>query len=429
MTCGCAGTRRAAKLTFWRNNGAVSDSTSNDYRPGWILGLSLAQLISWGTLFYVFSLLIEPVERDLGLSRVQSSLAFSLALLMEGVVAYPVGRWIDRGLERAVMVGGSLLAALCLGLHRWVDSAAGFYALWMGVGAAMAGVLYNPVFAVVTRRYPLHFRRGIITMTFLGGLASTVFIPAGDWLIRHLGWRDALQLLAGLHLLLCAPLHAWLLRGAAPHGADAHAARTSAAADRRPVRELLRSAPFVCISAFLLLMTVATASLPVHMISLLREHGLAPQWVVAVPALIGVFQVLGRLLLYFFEHRMDLHAANRVIPALIPLGLAALLVSPWLGPAHQAVVVLFVVLFGMGNGMLTIVKGTAMAEYVSARHVAVLNGVLGLPLALVRALAPLALGWAWSISGGYGGALAVVVVLTLVGVWSLVQAQRGGRAP
>jgi len=93
------------------------------------------------------------------------------------------------------------------------------------------------------------------------------------------------------------------------------------------------------------------------------------------------------------------------------------------------VVVLFVVLFGMGNGMLTIVKGTAMAEYVSARHVAVLNGVLGLPLALVRALAPLALGWAWSLSGGYGGALAVVVCLTLVGVWSLVQAQRGGRAP
>ena len=117
--------------------------------------------------------------------------------------------------------------------------------------------------------------------------------------------------------------------------------------------------------------------------------------------------MLGRLLLYFFEHRMDIHAANRVIPALIPLGLAALLVSPWLGDAHQAVVVLFVVLFGIGNGMLTIVKGTAMAEYVSVQHVAVLNGLLGLPLALVRAVAPLALGWAWSLSGGYGGALHV----------------------
>ena len=84
------------QLTFWRNNGAVSDSSSNDYRPAGFWG-SLAQLISWGTLFYVFALLIEPVERDLGLNRVQSSLAFSLALLMEGMAAYPVGRWIDRG--------------------------------------------------------------------------------------------------------------------------------------------------------------------------------------------------------------------------------------------------------------------------------------------------------------------------------------------
>ena len=75
-----------------------------------MLWLSLAQLITWGSVFYTFALLLEPVERELGLSRAQSSLAFSLALLAEGVFAYPVGRWIDRGHERAVMTGGSLLA-------------------------------------------------------------------------------------------------------------------------------------------------------------------------------------------------------------------------------------------------------------------------------------------------------------------------------
>ena len=70
----------------------------------WFVGwLSLAQLISWGSVFYTFALLMEPLERELGLSRAQSSLAFSLALLAEGVLAYPVGRWIDRGLERRVI--------------------------------------------------------------------------------------------------------------------------------------------------------------------------------------------------------------------------------------------------------------------------------------------------------------------------------------
>lgn len=405
------------------DNGGVNSARHVVYRPGWVLWLSLAQLISWGSIFYTFALLMEPVERELGLGRVQMSLAFSLALLVEGLLAYPVGRWIDRGLERRVMVLGSLLAAACLGLHRVVDSAAGFYALWLGLGAAMACVLYSPVFAVVTRRFPGDFRRAIITLTFLGGLASTVFIPAGAWLIAQWGWRDAMLALAALHLLVCAPLHAWLLRGAAPAipAHDPHRPGAGLVADVRP---LLRSRAFVLIAAFMVLMTAATASLPAHMISLLREHALPEAWVVAVPALIGAFQVLGRVLLYVFEQRLDVHHANRMIPALIPLGLLALLVSPWLGAAHQVVVLLFVLLFGMGNGMLTIVKGTAMAQYVSLRHVASLNGALGIPLALARAAAPLALGWAWSMGGSYKAGLAVVVALTSAGVLALALAQR-----
>ncbi|HZH07738.1 MAG TPA: MFS transporter, partial [Lautropia sp.] len=121
---------------------------SHDRRlVGW---LSLAQLISWGSVFYTFALLMEPVERELGLTRAQSSLAFSLALLAEGLLAYPVGRWIDRGYERAVMTGGSLLVAACLAAHATISSMAGFYAVWIGLGAAMAATLYTPVFAVVT---------------------------------------------------------------------------------------------------------------------------------------------------------------------------------------------------------------------------------------------------------------------------------------
>ena len=68
---------------------------------------SLAQLISRGSVFYTFARPLEPVERELGLNRAASSLAFSLALLAEGLLAWPVGRLIDRGHERAVMSGGS----------------------------------------------------------------------------------------------------------------------------------------------------------------------------------------------------------------------------------------------------------------------------------------------------------------------------------
>lgn len=390
---------------------------------GW---LSLGQLITWGSVFYTFALLMEPVERELGLTRAQSSLAFSLALLVEGLLAYPVGRWIDRGHERAVMTGGSLVIAAGLGLHAFVTDITTFYAVWMLLGAGLAGTLYSPVFAVVTRRYPQDFRRAIITLTFLGGLASTVFIPLSDGLVQSLGWRNAAGVLGALHLLVCVPLHAFVLRQAAHPASSAPGKPESA-----DVGRLMRSPPYLLIAVFVVGMMGVTSALPAHMVSLLREAGLPPAWVVLVPASIGVIQVLGRALLYVFEHRFDLHLANRLIPLLIPLGLAALLAS-LAASGSIALALAFVGLYGLGNGMLTIVKGTAVAQYVSRAHVATLNGAMGLPTALARAAAPWLMGLLWSPAAGYATGLWVMLAASIASALALWGAQvlaRGRHAP
>jgi predicted MFS family arabinose efflux permease len=393
-----------------------SDPSRHDRRlVGW---LSLAQLISWGSVFYTFALLVEPVELELGLTRAQSSLAFSLALLAEGLFAYPVGRWIDRGHERAVMTGGSLLVAACLLLHSFVHSLAAFYLVWTALGVALAATLYTPVFAIVTRRFPLDFRRAIITLTFLGGLASTVFIPLTAWLIDSFGWRHALWLLAAINLVVCVPLHAIQLRHAPPPAAAAGRERHSPAV-------YLRSPPFLLIAVFVVCTMGVTAALPAHMIPLLRGNGLAEAWVIAIPASIGAIQVLGRLLLFFFEHRFDLHVANRLIPVLIPLGLVALLA----GAGHAWAALLFVLLYGLGNGMLTIVKGTAIAQYVNREHVASLNGALGLPTALARGVAPLLLGVLWTQDAGYTRGLWLLLAMGSVAVFALLLAQRRSLVP
>jgi predicted MFS family arabinose efflux permease len=388
-----------------------STGLSHDRRlVGW---LSLGQLVSWGSIFYGFSLLLAPLEQELGLSRAQSSLAFSLALLTEGVLGWPVGRWIDRGHERAVMTGGSLLAAGAFVAHSFVTNTAGFYAVWIALGAAMACTLYTPVFAVVTRRFPDDFRRAIITLTFLGGLASTVFIPLTAWLIAQLGWRHALWVLAAFHLLLCAPLHALLLRGAAPP-------RPPRAGGGPTPAALLRSAPFLFIAVFTMGMMSITVAIPPHLVNLLRESGLPEAWVIAIPAAIGAVQVLGRLLLFFFEHRFDVHTANRAIPCLMPVALAVLIA----GAGHAGAALLFVGLYGLANGMMTIVKGTAIAQYVSREHVASLNGALGLPTSLVRAFAPLMLGLLWTRESGYTWGLWFLLAMSGAAALSLVAAQR-----
>lgn len=397
--------------------------------------LSLAQLISWGSTFYLFGLVVLPIEAELHINRAQSSLGFSLMLLAEGVLAYPVGRWIDRGHARLVMSTGSILAALCLLAQTQISSLLGFYAAWTALGLALACILYSPVFAVVTRRYPVDFRRAIITITFLGGLASTVFIPLTLWLIDTLGWRGAVTVLAGFHLLVCLPVHGLLLRGEPPQARPT--AATPAASDETTpsqatssssvpsLQTCLRNPVFLLIGVFTALGMAVTAAIPPHLVPLLREQGLPEHWVVLVPASIGVLQVLGRLMLFRLENRFNVHRVNLLIVLLMPASLLLLALLMVAGPvAAVALGLAYAGLYGLANGMLTIVKGTAIAEYVNRQHVAALNGALGLPSAIARALAPAAVGSLWSVSQGYSGGVALLLATSFVGCGAFALAQR-----
>ncbi len=377
--------------------------------------LSLAQLITWGSSFYGFALFMGPMEQHLHLTRSESSLAFSLALLCEGLMAFVVGRWIDKGYAKQVMTWGSACVGLAFLVHRWVDSSFAFYALWMLIGAGWSATLYNPAFTVLTQHYPHDFRRAIITMTFLGGLASTVFIPLVAFLESSLGWRDALTVLAVLNLLICVPLHAWILKEIQPP--SHHASNQNS---KQSLQQHLKQAPFWLLGTFIVLMMAATSALPPHMVSLLRESGMNNAWAIAVPASIGVLQVLGRLVLYFLNDRVPVHQANRWVPWLIPSAFAMLLI----GYGQHSFAIAFVVLYGVGNGLLTIVKGTAMAEYVSREHNGALNGILGIPLALSRALSPWLLGLLWQQEIGYRYGLMLMVCVCTVAIVCMLLAQK-----
>ena len=92
--------------------------------------------------------------------------------------------------------------------------------------------------------------------------------------------------------------------------------------------------------------------------------------------------------------------------------------------ASVAATLVFVVLYGLGNGMLTIVKGTAIAQYVSQTHAASLNGALGVPTALGRATAPWLLGVLWTPQAGYGHGLWALLLASVVALVALAGAQR-----
>ncbi len=382
-----------------------------------VLALSALQLLTWGTVFYGFSVFLEPIEQQLALPRAQATLGFSLALLAEGLAAYPLGRWIDQGYGRRVMGLGSAVVGLgFLGLAQ-VESLLGFLLAWGVMGLGLAATLYPAAFAVLTRRYPDQFRRPIIVLTFLGGLASTVCIPLCAWMVSHWGWRDTALYLGLLHLVLCAPAHAWLLRD------ERHIkARHTGPQVLEPLGPHARNPTFWFLGIFIVVLMGVTAALPAHLVSLLRGHRLEEFWVLMIPAWVGVVQVVGRFGLLVTERRIDPHVTNRWIPGLIPVGLLAL----WWDP-HGVGLWAFVLLYGAGNGMLTIVKGTVVAQYITPNLVGSLYGLLGVPLALARAAAPWLLGVLWNPETGYDEGLIWLAALAIGGWLSLWGAQARAR--
>jgi len=123
-----------------------------------------------------------------------------------------------------------------------------------------------------------------------------------------------------------------------------------------------------------------------------------------------------RLLLRALEGRLSLRRSGLLAATLPVLGTAVLAA---IGPGSP-LLWLFPVLYGAGNGMLTIVRATALLELVSRRSFGAINGAIALPALAGTALAPVAAAHLRSLSGGYDGVLTALVALavaSLVGFW------------
>lgn len=395
-------------------------------RRGWplVAALALAQLVSWGSIYYSFSLFVVPMEGALGWSREWLNGALSLGLLVSGVLAYPVGALIDRGFGRAVMSLGSLLGAALLALWSGVASVGAFYLLWLGLGAALAATLYDPVFAVLTRRFPESYRTRITVLTLVGGFASTVFVPLTQLFIETLGWRHALIALALCNLVLALPVHALLLgetRGAAArHGDDAARAR-----DRAAVRRALRHRAFWALALCFTAYYANFAALTFHIIPLLAERGVAMGVIVGAIAVVGPAQVLGRIVLLALGRRFSAAIAGRIAFVVFPASVALLIA--W--PRSEAALFAFAALYGAANGVITIVRGLIVPELLGRDAYGAINGALSLPANLARAAAPFGAALLWTWAGGYGAVLWAIIaggILAAAGFWV---AAASGDAP
>ncbi|MEW5935929.1 MAG: MFS transporter, partial [Bacillota bacterium] len=194
----------------------MPDSAHGQHPLVWTL--AVLTTVSYGALYYAQPLLAVAAEHEWGWTRTQTSLAFTLALLVTALIAPTVGRLLDEHGGRVLVGGGAMLGGLAL---VWLAAASSYLLFvlgWLLAGAAMALTFYEAVFTVLGQRVSGAERtRATLTITLVAGLASTIFVPLTTALLTG-GLRGALLGLAAL--LLAVGLLAWRVlpkhRGAAP---------------------------------------------------------------------------------------------------------------------------------------------------------------------------------------------------------------------
>jgi len=391
--------------------------------------LGIAQIISWGTLFYAIGVLGAPMRAALGTSDVVLFGSFTGGLFLSGLVSPWVGRRIDARGGRGVLAGGSVLGALACATLALAPNAATLFVGWLAAGVAMAACLYDPAFATLHRVSGGAYRRAVTALTLFGGFASTVFWPLSQYLLDTIGWRAAFGLYAALHALVCLPLHLVFVPGPAVRvdaavpdaGASARAAGTAAAATAP------RANPraFAWLAAALALATFVSSALSAHLIGLLTFSGLAARDAVLVGSLIGPMQVAGRIMEFAFNRHVRALAVGTLAFTLmaIALVLLSLVQGVWI------VALAFAICYGWSNGVMTIVRGTVPAELFGHRGYGALLGRLAQPQFIAKAAAPLALTLVFAVDPSRIATLAALVACGVVALYTYQRAIHPPRSP
>ncbi len=348
-----------------------------------IAALGVAQIISWGTLFYTIAVLGAPMRAELGVGDMLLFGAFSAGLFVSGATSPWVGRLIDAGRSREVLAAGSIAGALALTVLALAQGPVSVCAGWILAGVAMALCLYDPAFATLHHISGVHYRRAVTALTLFGGFASTVFWPASQWLSQAAGWRVTFAVYAVLHIVVCLPLHLAAIPRDARH---VEPAPPPEAPDEAGVTAAAKRT-FVWLAIALAGAAFIASAVSAHLIGLMTTAGISAADAVLIGALIGPMQVAGRVV--EFSHGRLLRARTVGTLAFILLALACALLTQLHG--LKAAAVGFAVLYGVSNGVMTIVRGTVPAELFGRREFGTLLGRLARPQLIARAAAPVAL--------------------------------------
>ncbi|MGB0548955.1 MAG: MFS transporter [Limisphaerales bacterium] len=409
---------------------------------GWVIvfAATIGSIFSIPGQTMGFSVFTDVLIEELGLSRVQLSLAYCLGTVASGLTLPWLGRVLDRWGERRMAVASVLATGLVLfylancgvisqALGQALPAAAAaFIVIGLGfymIRAAAQGVLSMTCRNAIGKWFD--HRRGL-ALAISGVLVSFSysFAPRGlDWLIDHYGYDGAWLRMGVVTIVIMAPI-AWLLFRDTPEeaGLEMDGGKVASAAAANPDMQIhreftrgeaLRDYSFWVFNLTFSFYGLYATAFTFHILSLASEYQFADERILSLFVPIAVTSVLTNLVFGAINARLRL----KWLLLVMNIGcLSATLGMLFLDKPGG--VSAYVIGNGIASGGFVSLTGIVFPRFYGRLHLGAISGVNMSAMVIASGLGPLAFGLCQQFSGSYRGILvASVFVPTLLALLSL----------
>ena len=407
---------------------AAEGRASKVFYGWWIVVIAALGLsVGYGPIIvYTFSVFFKPVSEEFAWGRAETSLVFSLSLIMM-VVAMPfIGRFVDRFGARKVIVTSALIFGLSLISFFLVSSGRWhFYAVYVLIGLVGSGTTplsYNRVLS-----YWFDKKRGLaLGLATIGIGFSTFIMPSlAHFLITSFGWRTAYMLLGLLGIVVTVPV-VWLFLketpqsvGLMPDGenkADVMSGRKGMKPGGVGIREAVRSSTFWLMCGVFFLVSASINGCLIHLVPMLTDRNVSPSTAALAASFLGGATLMGRV---GTGYLLDRFFASYI--AIWFFGGASVGILLLWGGAAGFLAVVAAVLLGLGNGAETDIMAYQMSRYFGLRAFSEIYSYILAAYTLGGVVGPLLMGISFDSTGSYRLILMIFIVAILVSVGLLLR--------
>jgi MFS family permease len=352
--------------------------------------------IALGAMFSL-PVLLRPIVASTGWSTTGVSAAMTIGFLAMAVGSTAWGALSDRIGARWTCLVGSLLLGTGLALASRAVSLTGFqFAFGLLVGLA-ASAIFAPIMACVTGWFVTQRSLAVSLVSAGFGVAPLTMSPWVAWLAASHDWRQVLQIVAILVVVVIAPVSLLVRRSPALERVSAHTGGTATADPAIPIGQLIRSSPYIVL-VLTNFFCCATHSGPIfHTVSYAVTCGIPLTTAVTIYSVEGLAGLGGRIA---FGLAGDRFGARRTLIA--GLLMQAFFAASYYFASSLGVFYSVAVLFGFTYGGVMPLYAVLARENFPLRMMGTVIGGTATAGSLGMATGPVLGGWLYDKFGSYG---------------------------